>query len=93
MAESSVELCLTVMWKAECFNYDLELRRFPSRVESATLLLFAAYKLRGKTGKQTNKQKKETRLDDLENSKFIPILKDTQINKVHHQENVLSRKG
>ena len=48
MAESSVELCFTVMWKVGCFNYDLELRRFPSRVESATLLLFAAYKLRGK---------------------------------------------
>lgn len=48
VAESSVELCFTVMWKVGCFNYDLELRRFPSRVESATLLLFAAYKLRGK---------------------------------------------
>ena len=62
VAESSVELCLTVMWKAECFNYDLELRRFPSRVESATWLLFAVYKLRKKlVNKQTNKKGNKTR--------------------------------
>lgn len=57
-----VEWCLTVMWKAECFNYDLELRRFPSRVESATWLLFAVYKLRKKlVNKQANKKGNKTR--------------------------------